>query len=701
MNDTRESENRLSNCKSPYLLQHAHNPVDWWPWCQEALTQAKQEDKLILLSIGYSACHWCHVMAHESFDDPATADVMNRYFINIKVDREQRPDLDKIYQTAHQMLNQRPGGWPLTMILTPDDQIPFFAGTYFPDTEKHGMPPFKDVLRRVDEFYRENPTQIREQNASLISALNSLTNTASSGDDLNSAPLDQARRQLEQQFDNEHAGFGKAPKFPHPTNLVRLLRHWNATQNTGNEDTRAKDILYISLQAMASGGLYDQLRGGFFRYSVDDVWMIPHFEKMLYDNGLLLGLYAMASKVFNDRSFERASIETADWIIEEMQSGEGGYYSTLDADSESEEGKFYVWEPEQVKSILNKQEYSLFAPLFGLDRKANFEGHWHLHRFSSVEALATENKISVNDATAHINRAKQKLLSARDTRVRPDRDDKILVAWNALMIKGMAQTGRLLREPKFITSAQRAGDFILEKMFVRGRLYANYKDDSADIMAYLDDYAFVLDALLELLSAQWQSKYLRFAINLAESLLEYFEDKELGGFYFTAHDHEQLIQRPKPMSDEAIPAGNAIAAYALARLGHLLSEPRYINASERTIRNAWSSLSQTPYAHAAMLDALEEYLYPPHIIIIRGNQEQKTKWQDSVNSNFDTRTMCFYIDNNEQELNSAIADKAPAADNNIAYLCSGRQCFPATNSIEALLTLIKSTDKNFDAQTNK
>ena len=679
------SQNLLAGETSPYLLQHAHNPVDWWPWCQEALELAKQENKLILLSIGYSACHWCHVMAHESFEDQATAEIMNQYFISIKVDREQRPDLDKIYQSAHQMLNQRPGGWPLTMILTPDDQIPFFAGTYFPVGEKHGMPPFKDVLLRVDEFYRDNPEQIHEQNASLVNALNSITSTTAKNTELNSAPLDQARRQLEQQFDNEHAGFGKAPKFPHPTNLVRLLRHWNATQITGSEDTRAKDMLFITLQAMASGGLFDQLRGGFFRYSVDDVWMIPHFEKMLYDNGPLLGLYALASKAFNDQSFERICTETANWIIEEMQSTEGGYFSTLDADSEGEEGKCYVWTPEQVKTLLNEREYSLFAPLFGLDREANFEGQWHLHRFKSIEAVAKDGKTPIVEVNALIGQAKQTLLSSRVTRIQPDRDEKILVAWNALMIKGMAQTGRLLQNPEFILSAQRACDFILEKMFTKGRLFASYKDGSADIMAYLDDYAFMLDALLELLSAQWQSRYLNFAIELAESLLTHFEDKESGGFYFTAHDHEQLIQRLKPMSDEAIPAGNAVAAFALARLGHLLSEQRYLNASEQTITNSWNTLNQTPYAHAAMLDALEEKLYPPQIIIIRGNENEKNKWVDSLNKTFNARSMYFYIDNHEDHLNAAIAEKAPATDKNMAYLCSGRQCLPPCESFELLI----------------
>ncbi len=686
MKNNHPHTNRLADSKSPYLLQHAHNPVDWWPWCQQSLDLAKQENKLILLSIGYSACHWCHVMAHESFEDVATATIMNQHYINIKVDREERPDLDKIYQTAHQLLNQRPGGWPLTMILTPDDQVPFFAGTYFPVTTKHNMPPFQDVLKRIDEFYRENPEQITEQNSSLMAAMNSLSQTSATQAELNSAPLDQARRQLEQQFDKEHAGFGKAPKFPHPTNLMRLLRHWNTTLFAKHEDERAKDMLYITLHAMASGGLYDQLRGGFFRYSVDDVWMIPHFEKMLYDNGPLLGLYALASQAYEDRSFERITKETAYWVIDEMQAESGGYYSTLDADSEGEEGKFYVWTPEQVKNLLSEQQSNLFASMFGLDREANFEGQWHLHVFNSLQSIAEQNQITPSEAEVLINEAKQTLLMERDKRIRPGRDEKILVAWNALMIKGMAQAGRLLQEPDFIHSAQRSCDFILEHMFKDGRLFVTYKDQSADLMAYLDDYAFLLDALLELLSAQWHSKYLDFAITLADSLLEHFEDKALGGFYFTAHDHEQLIQRPKPLTDEAIPAGSAIAAFALARLGHLLSEPRYLEATERTIQNAWTSMNQAPYAHAAMLDVLEEFLYPPNIIIIRGKEDQKQDWLTAVNKAFNTRTICFYINDTENKLNTAIVEKSPDVERSTAYLCSGTQCLPPCHSIEELLT---------------
>ncbi|MGD8785465.1 MAG: thioredoxin domain-containing protein [Thioalkalispiraceae bacterium] len=677
--------NKLVNSTSPYLLQHAHNPVDWWPWCDEALALAKQENKLILLSIGYSACHWCHVMAHESFEDEATAKVMNEHYINIKVDREERPDLDKIYQTAHQLLNQRPGGWPLTMFLTPDDHVPFFAGTYFPVTAKHGMPPFKEILMRVDEFYRENPEQITEQNLSLVNALNSLAQSAPSNESLSSAPLDQARRQLEQQFDSEHAGFGKAPKFPHPSNLQRLLRHWYATTLIGNEDDRARDMCRLTLHAMAAGGVYDQLAGGFYRYSVDDYWMIPHFEKMLYDNGPLLSLYTQAYQAFTEPVFARIANETAQWVIDEMQSNTGGYYSTLDADSEGEEGKFYVWTPEQVKSLLSEKEYRIFAPVFGLDRKPNFEGHWHLHRYQSIENVAQQQKMDVTSVTELVNSARQKLLNERVNRIRPGRDEKILTSWNGLMIKGMAQAGRHLHKPEFIDSAARAVRFIKDALFQNGRLLATHKDGTSHLMAYLDDYAFMLDALLELLQADWNEDYLDFAIQLADALLEHFEDKDLGGFYFTANDHENLIQRPKPMSDDATPAGNAIAALALNRLGSLISETTYIESAERTIRSAWQTLSQAPYAHAALLDALEEQLYPPEVIIIRGNPEDKDNWLTVLNKGYAPRRMLFFIDNDIEINHPALKEKAAASSATTAYVCSDQVCQPPITSIDKLI----------------
>jgi uncharacterized protein YyaL (SSP411 family) len=682
--------NKLSLENSPYLLQHAENPVEWYPWGQEALNRARREDKPIFLSIGYAACHWCHVMAHESFEDPATAKVMNELFINIKVDREERPDLDKIYQTAHQLLNQRGGGWPLTMILTPADHIPFFAGTYFPVIPRHGLPAFKEILQQVHDFYREHGDQIQTQNTSMLNALASLTQTHVSDASLNAAPLDQARKQLAQQFDHQHAGFGKAPKFPHPTNLERLLHHWAGTRAHGQEDKQALHMLHMTLHAMASGGIYDQLGGGFCRYSVDDYWMIPHFEKMLYDNGPLLALYSETYAATDDPVFQRIAEETAQWVMREMQSPDGGYYSTLDADSEGEEGKFYVWTPSEVKTILSDDEYAVTSRVYGLDRQANFEGHWHLHIFEDLADVAKELGQEVELATALLVSARKKLLAEREQRIHPGRDEKILTSWNGLMIKGMACAARYLDNPNCLHSAQRAVDFLRDTLFVDDRLLATYKDGKARLMAYLDDYAFLLDGLINLLQAKWREIDLTFAIALAEAILTHFEDAEHGGFFFTAHDHESLIQRPKNFMDEAIPAGNAIAALSLARLGHLLGEQRYLDSAERALRCAWDNIEQAAYAHAAFLQALEEYLYPPQLIVIRGETEAQA-WQQTINRHYASRRLCFVIPVDEVNLPGLLAERKPGSAGTRAYACTGVHCHAPADNLDSLLSQLGIT----------
>jgi len=686
-----QHSNHLIHETSPYLLQHAHNPVDWWPWCEEALHLAREQDRLILLSIGYSACHWCHVMAHESFEDPSTAEVMNRLYINIKVDREERPDLDRIYQTAHQLLNQRGGGWPLTMILTPENHMPFFAGTYFPVVPRHGMPAFKEILQRVHDFYREHADQIETQNDSMRNALDSLSQSRQTSAQLNSAPLDQARRQLAQQYDRQHAGFGKAPKFPHPTNLERLLQHWAGTRAHGHEDREALQMVRMTLHAMASGGIFDQLGGGFCRYSVDDYWMIPHFEKMLYDNGPLLALYSEAHAATGDPVFRRIAEETAQWVRREMQAPQGGYYSTLDADSEGEEGRFYVWTPQQVKALLSDGEYAVTARVYGLDRSANFEGHWHLHIYEDLAEVA--DKLGIEPAAAHeqLLSARQKLFAAREQRVHPGRDEKILTSWNGLMIRGMACASRYLDNRDCLVSAQAAVDFIHDSMFVEGRLLATCKDGRAHLMAYLDDYAFLLDGLIHLLQAEWRRSDLDFAIVLADAILDHFEDSKAGGFFFTAHDHESLIQRPKNSMDEAIPAGNAIASLALARLGHLLGEQRYLDSAERALRNAWDQIEQAAYAHAAFLQVLEEYLYPPQLIVIRGAQEARD-WQHAINANYAPRRLCFAIPVAETELPGLLAERTAPESGTRAYACSGMQCQLPVDDLDGLLGQLRGQE---------
>ena len=674
-----ESSNRLAQETSPYLLQHAHNPVDWYAWGEEALTRARAEDKPILLSIGYSACHWCHVMAHESFEDPATARLMNELYINIKVDREERPDLDKIYQLAHQLLAQRPGGWPLTVFLTPQ-QVPYFAGTYFPREPRYNMPTFSDVLRQISSAYREQGEAIAEQSQALLEAMHHTVPQADNQALLSPAPLDTGRRELESQYDEQFGGFGKAPKFPHPTSLERLLRHWHHTREIGHEDSRALEMARVSLHAMASGGIFDQLGGGFCRYSTDDRWMVPHFEKMLYDNGQLLGLYSEAWQATGDAAFARVANETAQWVLREMQSPEGGYYSAQDADTEGEEGRFYVWTPSEVQGLLDDDEFRIVRLHYGLDREPNFEGHWYPHVFVSLEDVAESLEMTEHQARQHLDAARQKLFTAREQRTRPGTDTKVLTAWNGLTVKGMALAGALFNRQEYLDSARRAVDFIRQHMWRDGVLLAVYKDGQAKQRAYLDDHAFLLDALLTLIQAGWRSEDCTFAIDLAEALLQQFEDSD-GGFFYTAHDHEPLIHRPKPTMDEAIPAGNGVAATALQRLGHLLGEHRYSEAAERTLQACWTPMSQLPYAHNALLTALEEYLYPAQTIVLRGAADELVAWQSLGRRDYAPRRFIYAIESGATDLSGVLAERTGGKEVT-AWVCEGSRCLPPIQGLD-------------------
>ncbi|MFP5505520.1 MAG: thioredoxin domain-containing protein [Gammaproteobacteria bacterium] len=687
MNKGGDYTNHLAGETSPYLLQHAHNPVDWHPWGAAALALARETGKPILLSVGYSACHWCHVMAHECFEDPDVAAVMNELFVNIKVDREERPDLDKIYQTAHSLLTQRNGGWPLTMFLTPDGQIPFFGGTYFPKEPRYGLPGFVELMRRVADFYRERQADIAEQNDSLLNALAQLAAPppAAAGRP-DALPLDVARNQLEKQFDATHGGFGRAPKFPHPTSLERLLRHWAGSRADGRPDEQALHMAAYTLERMALGGVNDQLGGGFCRYSVDDYWMIPHFEKMLYDNGPLLALYAQAHAATGNPLFARTARETAAWVMREMQAPEGGYYSSLDADSEGEEGRFYVWTRDQVRAALG-DDHELFARRFGLDREPNFEGHYHLHVFTALPDLAREFGIDEARAARRLDAARARLFEQRERRIRPGRDDKILTAWNALMIRGMAIAARHLDAPECAASAERALDFIRATLWRDGRLLATYKDGKAHLNAYLDDYVFLIDAILELLQVRWRDGDLDFAIRLADAVLAHFQDPA-GGFFFTADDHEALIQRPKPVADDALPSGNGIAATVFGRLGHLLGEHRYLDAAERTLTALWPVIEQNAYACTALLLATEEYLFPAQTVVLRGTGATLESWHRQCARDYAPRRLCVAIPDTAADLPGALRERPPQGDC-VAYVCTGTQCAPPATTLaefDALLT---------------
>ncbi len=671
---SRTHRNRLARETSPYLLQHAANPVDWYPWGPEALEKARAEDKPILLSIGYSACHWCHVMAHESFEDAATAETMNRLFVNVKVDREERPDLDRIYQTAHQMLTQRGGGWPLTMFLSPRDQRPFFGGTYFPSEPKYGMPAFRDVLQRVATYYVEHKDDVDRMGASLVEAFGGLQPPPAEGAvTLTREPLAVARAALQRDFDGRFGGFGGAPKFPHPMNLEFLLRTWRESADTSEPDLQALYMATLTLTRMSEGGLYDQLGGGFCRYSVDPYWMIPHFEKMLYDNGQLLAVVAQAAVATGEPLFRRVADETADWIRRDLEHPEGGYYSTLDADSEGHEGKFYVWTPDDVRRLLAPAEFAVLSRRFGLDREANFEGQWHLHAFESVATVAAEAGLDVERATALLDSARAKLLEARNRRVWPGRDEKILTSWNGLAIAGLAAAARALERSCLADSAARAADFLHDRCWRNGRLVAVHADGQSRFPAYLDDHASLAWGLLELLQARWRGPWLAWAVELADTMLARFEDKDAGGFFFTADDHERLILRPKTFADDATPSGNGVAARLLVRLGFLLAEPRYLDAADRTLRAAWPMLERYPHAHTSLLMALDELTSPPDIVVIRGPEADLATWRAELDKVYDPKRVVIAIPAGETGLPAGLAAKQPR-ERTVAYLCRGQTC---------------------------
>ncbi|MCA1797900.1 MAG: thioredoxin domain-containing protein [Xanthomonadaceae bacterium] len=641
--------NRLADASSPYLLQHADNPVDWHEWDSDALALARAEDKPILLSIGYAACHWCHVMSHESFEDTDTAALMNQLFVNIKLDREQRPDLDRIYQLAHQLIQRRGGGWPLTAFLDPHTHHPFFVGTYFPRDSRHGLPAFRDVLQRVADWYRKEP-EARAQNNRALSEFFGAPPPAERGTTTGdgSGPGHRAQAALEHDFDARHGGFSSAPKFPHTTQLEWLIRR---------DDARAQHMARFSLGRMCRSGLFDQLGGGFYRYSVDARWEIPHFEKMLYDNGTLLAALAVAHD--GDPVFAHAARLTAEWTIREMQHPAGGYFASLDADSEGEEGRFYTWDAAEVRAALQPDEWQAFAPAYGLDGPSNFESRWHLHHAGDADL-----------AQAALTVPATRLHALRAARVRPALDDKVLAGWNGLMIRGMAMAGRAWHEPAWTASALAAARFVRRELWRDGRLVTSWHHGRALPVAFLDDYAYLLDALLELLQLEFDADLLAFATDLADDLLDRFADQERGGFWFTPDDHERLIQRPKSFTDDATPNGNGVAAHALNRLGRLVGDTRYTDAARTTIGAAVAGIGDWPHAHAAVLLALSEHETPPELAIMRGPRDALA----TLGAPVDPPALEFRIPTELESLPGQLAHQ-PALDGKpTLYRCVGHHC---------------------------
>jgi uncharacterized protein YyaL (SSP411 family) len=604
--------NALANETSPYLLQHAHNPVEWYPWGQEALERARRENRPILLSIGYSACHWCHVMERESFENEQVARLMNENFINIKVDREERPDLDTIYMNAVQMMTGS-GGWPMTVFLTPE-MVPFYGGTYFPPEDRHGMPSFPRVLLSVAQAYRDRGDAIRSDADTVLKELDRVNRLGTASDELSSSILDAALSNLLPAYDDRHGGFGRAPKFPASMTLMFLLRRHRRTG-----DRRPLEMVEHTLQKMASGGIYDQLGGGFHRYSVDQQWLVPHFEKMLYDNALLSRVYLEAFLLTKNVLYRRIAEETLDYVLREMTSSEGGFYSTQDADSEGHEGKFFVWTPQQVHDFLGETDGSLFCRYFDVTPEGNFEGRSILNIPRPAGLVARLNNVPEDTLLRIVEQGRKRLFEEREKRVKPGRDEKILTSWNALMMRSFAEAANALGRDDYREAARRNAGFILFRLRNNGRLLRSYKDGRAKLDAYLEDYAFLMDAFLSLYEATFESGWLEEAEQLAAILAEQFRDREEGGFFFTAEDHEQLIQRPKDFYDNATPSGNSVAAFAFQRLALLTGNEKWLDDALPVLKSLAGVMKAHPSSFGNLLCTLEFYLSNPREIAVAGD----------------------------------------------------------------------------------
>jgi hypothetical protein len=616
--------NRLKFEKSPYLLQHADNPVDWYPWGKEAFEKARLENKPIFLSIGYSTCHWCHVMAHESFEDPEVARLMNEFFISIKVDREERPDIDKIYMTICQMLTGS-GGWPLTIIMTPDKK-PFFAATYIPKESRFGRTGMIDLIPQIKDIWMSRKNEVLNSADQIVSSLKQTSND-SPADELSEATLKSAYDQLSQRFDKQNGGFSGAPKFPTPHNLLFLLRYWKH-----NSDEYALEMVEKTLQAMRQGGIYDHVGFGFHRYSTDGHWLVPHFEKMLYDQALLAMAYTEAYQATKKKDYEKIAREIFTYVLRDMTAKEGGFYSAEDADSEGEEGKFYLWTEDELRQILTKKESDLIFKVFNTEEDGNFNeeatrrktGTNILHLNKSLDEIAFEMKMSEHMFQITLNSARQKLFALREKRIHPHKDDKILTDWNGLMIAAFAKAAQVFDELRYTEAAKNAVDFILKNMRrTDGRLLHRYRDNQAAILANLDDYAFLIWGLIELYETTFDVSYLKTALNLNRDLIIHFWDDKNGGFYFAPDDGENLLVRQKEIYDGAIPSGNSVAMLNLLRLGRMTANHDFEEKAAQIGKAFSDTATQLPAAHTQLMVALDFAVRPSFEIVIVGNHQGK------------------------------------------------------------------------------
>jgi uncharacterized protein YyaL (SSP411 family) len=672
--------NRLSNATSPYLRQHADNPVDWYQWGDEAFAKAKAEDKPILLSIGYSACHWCHVMAHESFENPEIAALMNRDFVSIKVDREERPDLDDIYMQATLMFNRGNGGWPMTVFLLPDGR-PIHAGTYFPPRDARGMPGFPRVMAAVIDAYRNRQDQVLDIANQVTEGLqrNALT---LSGGEITTQLLDTAYQSMIREFDSINGGLTRqAPKFPNPMNLEFVLRC-----HAHNGWDRALEVVTFTLEKMARGGIYDQIGGGFARYSVDERWLVPHFEKMLYDNAQLSRLYLHTWLASGDPFFKRIAEEIYDYLLREMTSAEGGFYSTTDADSEGEEGKFFLWTPAEIRDLLTPEQADAAIAYWGVTEAGNFEGSNILNVPQDEEVVAKQLGISVDALKVRIEDAKHTLYAARTQRVAPGLDDKVLTAWNGLMLASLAEAARYLKRKDYTDAAIRNADFLLNTMRKDGRLRRSYKDGVAMYNGYLEDYACLIDGLIQMYQLTFEPRYMADAIALADVVLAHYAAPD-GGFFDTSDDHEQLIARPRNLQDNAVPAGNNLMAKVLVQLTAFTGDLKYEDSARQIIESLAAALQQYPAAFGEALNTADLLAYGIDEVAIVGAKSEAQLLLDAVNTGYRPNVILAYApeDQGDSAIPMLLASRRMVEGKAAAYVCRHFTCRMPVTEVDALL----------------
>ena len=672
--------NRLGRETSPYLLQHARNPVDWYPWGEEALARSRELDRPIFLSIGYSACHWCHVMAHESFESPEIAALMNELFVNVKVDREERPDLDEIYMKAVQALTGA-GGWPMSVFLTPELE-PFFGGTYFPPDDRYGRPGFPSLLRWVADLWKNDRERATKQGRALADNIRAEAGV-SMGGEVDPGVLDQSLAAIASSYDANWGGFSPAPKFPHATDVRLMLRHW---KRTGNE--RALEMVEHTLDRMAAGGMFDQLAGGFARYSTDEKWLIPHFEKMLYDNALLVPAYLDAFLITGEERHARVARETCDWMLDEMLTPEGALASSLDADSEGVEGKFYAWTPSELADVLGDRDGAWAAAWYDVTPEGNFErgtsALWHPR---TPDEVAAQLGIERGDLETAMADARGKLLTARSKRIAPGKDDKVLAAWNGLAMSALAQAHQILGDERYLEAARGVARYLLEDMRQEnGRLFATARHGRAHLAAYLDDYAFLIQGLIDLYESDFSPHWIDEALELNEVLTEFFEDREAGGYFTTASDHERLIARMKMPYDGALPAGSAVQVQNLLRLAELTGNSEHATRAQRALHSVGQVVSRQPRAFSQLLMSLDTLVTGSREIVLAGRADDP-EFQSmlaTVRATYLPQRVVAHADGaSDTSILGVLADKASPDGRPRAFVCRNFTCgLPSSNAAE-------------------